>query len=243
MLALESSVSQAQWSKVKKQLDDLSKLEVEQPIESLYFNGLVSWHLKNYQSAQAFLEQYVIRAGDAGKYYASALELITSSEELLNIAPAEVIEKISVKPTILENGERGGYIKSLQALYLTDSPVQALVMQINSLLSSHPFTGSRVKKAGGKEGLIFRISVKGDVVLLQEKSYQQGLPTLSASTLNVLGLDPFLKFDCSNREYACWLYHPANSHQRWLTIDQDELVAGELSDALSKLIQELQKTI
>ena len=40
---------------------------------------------------------------------------------------------------LLVGEERDAYIQTLKALFLTDSPVQALVMQINSLLSSHPF--------------------------------------------------------------------------------------------------------
>jgi len=243
MLAIESSVKKTQWGKVEGQLDALSQLDVRLPAESLYFNGLLNMQLKHYQKAQDFLEEYVVRAGEAGKFYARALNLITRSEEQKNSARATQKKEGSVKLSLSSNAERDGYIKSLQALYLTNSPEHALVMQINSLLAAHPYTGSRLKKSGVKQGIVYGFSVKGSTLVIQEKSYDQGLPTLSANTLNVLGQDPFLKFGCSSKEYICWVYHPADKHQRWLKVDYDELVVSELSDALSKLIQLLQKSL
>jgi len=243
MLAIESSIKQAQWGKVEGQLDALSQLDVRLPAESLYFNGLLNMQLKHFQKAQNFLEEYVVRAGEAGEFYARALNLITRSEEQKNSARATQNKEDSVKLSLSSNAERDGYIKSLQALYLTDSPEHALVMQINSLLAAHPYTGSRLKKSGVKQGIVYGFSVKDSTLVIQEKNYDQGLPTLSENSLNVLGQDPFLKFGCSSKEYTCWVYHPADKHQRWLKVDYDELVVSELSDALSKLIQLLQKSL
>jgi len=240
LLALESSVDQNNWNKAEKQLEELSALKVKQPIVALYFSGLVRLQLSDFPQAQEFLEKYVVRAGEAGKYYREALKLITQTEELVRKSKEQKPE-IATQKSLTGGQQRDGYIKSLQALYLTDNPIQALVMQVNSLLSSHPFTGSRIKKTGVKEGLVYRLSVKENNLIIQEKSYEKGLPTLSASALSVHGLDPFLRYGCSGKEYACWVYDPANNHERWIKVDYDELVAGELTEALTKLIQKLQK--
>jgi len=243
MLAIESSVKQAQWQKVEEQLDALSALDVLLPTESLYFSGLLNMQYSRFQKAQKLLEEYVVQVGEGGKFYAQALNLITRSDEEKKNARAIQDKKSSVKLSLSSTSERDGYIKSLQALYLTDSPEHALVMQINSLLAAHPYTGSRLKKSGVKQGIVYGFSVKGSELVVQEKSYMQGLPTLSANTISVLGKDPFLKFGCSSKEYICWVYHPANNHRRWLKVDYDELVVSELSDALTKLIQLLQKNL
>lgn len=239
LLAVQQSIDSTDWQKAEHQLSLMRDLDVTQPPASYYFEGLTYARLGHYSKAQKVLEAYVVSSGQEGKYYKQALLLITEAEEKLASLPVNT--ELASGASVLETVERDGYVKSLQALYLTDSPVEALTMQINSLLSAHPFTGSRIKKNGVKEGLIYQLSVAGSAMTLQEKSYRNGAPTLSASTMNVLGLDPFISAECSHREYACWLLHPTDKHQRWIKIDYDELALSELRDAMVKLLQSLQK--
>ena len=239
MLAIEASVDASDWPKAQKQLQALESLELKHPEDFYYFNGLVYFQLKHLKLAGKNLEQYVVSASSQGKYYIQALKLITlldSQEEVLPMPDADV-ESVS----LLSGERKSGYIKSLQALYLTDSPIQALVLQINSLLSVHVYTGSRVKKSSERLGSVYAISVNEGQLTLQEKKYKDGLPSLSASRIDVHGLDPFLRYECEKRKLACAIYHPANAHLVWLTIEYDTLVAGELVEALSKLIQYLQR--
>jgi hypothetical protein len=240
MLALESSVNDQLWEKAQIQIDALSKLEIELPLASFYFKGVVNIQQNNYSLAQKSLEQYVVKAGRDGSHYKDALQLITQAgeQQTHNQESVNVQQKPSL--TLADDGSRDGYVKSLQALYLTDSPIDALVMQLNSLLSVHPYTGSRIKKVGVKEGLIYRISVESYSLMLQEKNYLSGSPVLTATTLPIPGVDPFIRYGCSNKEYACWLFQPASDHRRWIQIDYDEMVVKELAQAMTKLIKAIQ---
>jgi len=242
MLSLASYVEQKNWRKAELQIKALSDLKTSSPTELYYFSGLVHFHLNRYVKAQKLFERYVIEAGKGGKYYSSALQLITAADEEVKSSPVEKVD-VGVQSIERIKQKSDGYIKSLKALYLTNSPIDALSLQINSLLASNSYTGSRLKKTKQKKGIIYSLSVTSNSLMLQEKSYIKGLPTLKANNLNVNGLDPFIKYDCSKTELACWLYDPANNHQRWIKIDHDEMVVKELAKAFTKLIQTLQKTI
>jgi len=237
MLAVEASVDRADWDKASQQLNALDVLKISPPDDYFYFNGLVNLKLKNLSVSEKNLESYVITVGQKGKYYVEALKLITLLEGEVE-TPSESIEIES--SSVLSSEKRTGYIKSLQALYLTDDPVKALVMQINSLLSVHAYTGQRVKRSSVRAGLMYSVSVNNGQLGLQEKNYESGFPTLTATKLDVHGLDPFLKYECKKQKFTCSIYHPADQHFVWIIIDNDDLVVRELVDALTKLIQHLQ---
>ena len=144
--------------------------ELNTDIDFFYFNGLVNFQLKYFSIAGKNLEHYVVSVGHEGKHYVEALKIITLLEDQQPVENAP--QNDITKPLSVISGEqRGGYIKSLQALYLTDDPVKALEMQINSLLSVHTYTGSRVKKSDVRSGLIYSLSVVDNHLNLQEKKY------------------------------------------------------------------------
>lgn len=239
MLAIESSVDQKAWIKAQEQLDSLKTLDVDLPASFFYLNGLVLAETGQTKQAQVSLEQYVVKADKEGEYYVAALNLLTALEEMMPESTAPKATKSTIKPTLESTGD--GYVKSLQALYLTDDPVKALVLQINSLLAVHSYTGSRVKKASTENGIVYSLSVSGRDLVLQEKHYEGGQPELRVNKLGVLGLDPFPQSACSSTELMCWIYHPGNGADRWIIIDRDEMVLGELVEAFSKLIRLMQK--
>lgn len=242
MLAIEASVKESNWNKAHTQLKALESLELALDEDFFYYNGLVNTKLNQILDAEKSLEHYVVSAGKDGKYYVEALQLITFLDEQQRaVAKDNSVEASVTSPApIISSEQRDGYIKSLQALYLTDDPIKALEMQINSLLSAHAYTGSRVKKSDVRSGINYSLSVIDNHVSLQEKKYEAGFPSLQASKLDVHGLDPFLRYECTKREFACNIYHPANTHLPWITIDYDDMVASELVEALTKLIQQLQ---
>lgn len=241
LLAVESSLEDGQWLKAQSQLQSLSGLKVNLPEEFYYFNGLVMARQQQSAAALDNLERYVIDAGKDGAHYIEALKLITRLDDSLAKTESPPGSDKLVDKAVIVGTERDGYIKSLQALYLTDDPVKALVMQINSLLSAHGYTGSRVIKAHSQARVSYSLSTSGRDLIVQEKNYNQGVPVLTMSKLSVLGVDPYLDYDCSATELACWINHPGNKRVKWLKIDRDEMVISELSSALSKLILKLQQ--
>lgn len=249
LLVIEEAVGQQNWQLADESLSKMADLQVELPVPFFFYNGWVNFKQSRLEKAQRSLEHYVVKAGSSGAFYYDALRLLTSIEEsLLVVKPAAISsgesqsegESITEQP-LLDGQDRDAYVQSLKALYLTDNSINALVMQINSLLSAHSFTGSRVKKVSEKQGVKFQISIQNNVIVLQEKNYQDGFPQLTATRFEMSGVDPFVKFECSGREMMCWILDPAGLHTRWLYFDNDSLVAGELSQAITKLIQLLQQ--
>jgi len=252
LLVIEEAVNHADWALADQSLSKMAELDVDLPISFFFYKGWVHYKNKRLEKAQHSLEHYVIKAGTSAAFYSDALRLLTAVDGELKAQAGEKQKTGSTKTIsnsdgiganepLLINKERDAYVQSLQALFLTDNPVQALVMQVNSLLSAHSFTGSRIKKASEKQGIKFQVSIQDNMIVLQERNFQSGFPQLSAMKLEVSGIDPFIRFDCSNNEASCWLYHPTDQHEKWLLIDHDELVASELSQALTRLIQALQQ--
>ena len=239
MLAIEQSVESSEWLKARDQMRALRELSEPLPEEFLYFSGLVNQALGAFEAAQQNFEAYVVEAGRKGDYYQQSLLQITRLEERIKQSTEPAVQEAEISPA--EQQSPDGYIQSLQALYLTDDPMTALVMQINSLLSAHAYTGSRIKTAGERSGVQYSLAVDGQNLMLQERNYEKGAPTLKMLRLNVLGMDPFVKTGCSQDEFACWLYHPANQYERWIMIDRDEMVVRELGDAMSRLIRLIQQ--
>ena len=249
LLVIEESVAQGDWSLADSSLTQIADLEVDLPVPFFYYNGLVNAQLNRSGKAQHSLEHYVVNAGPSGAFYYKSLRLLTSLENKLKNTESSVeaslkeVERSEGGQTPLLKGEgRDMYIQALKALFLTDDAVEALVMQVNSLLSAHPFTGLRLNKPSEKQGLRFQIYVQGNQIVLQKTSYQNGFPSLSASRLDISGVNPFVTYQCNKKAVSCWLYHPTSLHDVWFTISYDELVADELSQAITRLIQVLQET-
>ena len=239
LLSIESLVGDGKWGEAEIQLAKMGGLDVELPADFFYYHGTVLAKLERSDEAQQSLEKYVVLAGSKGGYYREALAGLTDIQR--SAVTLSQTEHKGTKTLPVLTGGGDGYIKSLQALYLTDDPIKALMLQVNSLLSVHPYTGKRVKNSKQREGVLYTLSVSGTNLVLQEKSFQNQQPMLKVDKLNVLGVDPFLKSGCSGSEYMCWVYHPSNRHERWIMIERDELVISELTEALTKLIRLLQK--
>ena len=239
LLSVESLVVEGKWDEAERQLVKMGNLDVELPADFFFYHGTVLAKLERANEAQQSLEKYVVLAGSEGGYYSEALARLTDIERRSAVLPKTEPKSVKNLPALTGGGD--GYIKSLQALYLTDDPIKALVLQVNSLLSAHPYTGKRVKTTKQREGVLYALSVNGTNLVLQEKSFENQQPMLKVDKLNVLGVDPFLTNACSGAEYMCWVYHPSNTHDRWIKIERDDLVISELTDALTKLIRLLQK--
>ncbi len=246
LLIVEEAVSNSDWLLADESLSKMADLQIDLPVPFFFYNGWVHFKQERFEKAQRSLEHYVVKVGPSGAFYYDALRLLTTIENTLGKKSDTTdgdksSSGASSEEPLLVNKERDAYVQSLKALYLTDSPIQALVMQINSLLSSHPFTGSRLKKATEKQGVRFQVSIQDNMLVLQEKNYQSGFPQLSAKKLEVNGIDPFIRFECSSKHIVCWLTHPTDKHEKWIMVDYDELVAAELSQAFTRLIQLLQQ--
>ncbi|MFD2229006.1 hypothetical protein [Alkalimarinus sediminis] len=238
LLAVQHSIDSQQWVKAEQQLKAITALEVPLPEKFHYMHGQVLFHQAEYELAQKSLEIYVLQAGEEGEFYIQALEMITAADEKKREV---VVEKPVKKSDLTLEKSKDAYLDGLKALYLTDSAIDALVLRINSILSTHPYQGVRVIQKDANKGAKYRISVVGKQLQVQEKKYaRDGSPTLLVSKMDMFGVDPFVKFGCDYERYICWLYHPVNQFDRWILIDRDKSAAKELSEAMARLIRLLQ---
>lgn len=238
MLLVEAAIGQGNWERAQAGLAKLDALELQLSDSYHYFYGVVRQQLGEYVLAEQSFETYVIAAGKEGAYYRQSLEFLTDLEDRRESQPLAETRPASLQPSLVSADS--GYLSSLKALYLTDDTITALVFHANSLLSAHAYTGTRVKNNLKREGVQFSISVSGNEVFIQKKSYEGQQPLLTVDKLNVLGIDPFIERACSAGEHACWLYHPSQENVRWLFIQRDELVIDELVQVMSRLIRAMQ---
>ena len=237
LLAVQSSIDSAQWDKAERQLKEISELEVPLAEKFHYIHGQVMFQQGEYDLAQKSLEIYVLQAGEDGEFYTQALQMITEAEEKKEVVSKKPARTADLK---LDKG-KDNYLESLKKLYLTDSSTEALVLRINSILSTTPYQGARVKQKNANKGVKYSISVTGNELQIQEKKYdREGAPTLLVNKMDVYGVDPFIKSGCDYDRYVCWLYHPVNQFDRWILIDRDKDAVKELSEAMARLIRLLQ---
>lgn len=238
LLAVQHSIDNEQWSKAEEQLKAIAELEVPLAAKFHYLHGQVLFQQAEYDLAQKSLEIYVLQAGEEGEFYIQSLEMITEADEKKSVVPPKA--PTNTADLKLEKG-KDGYLESLKALYLTDSSTEALVLRINSILSTHPYQGARVTQKNANKGARYSISVTGNQLQVQEKKYdKEGAPTLLVSKMDMYGVDPFVKFGCDYDRYICWLYHPVNQYDRWILTDRDKNAVKELSEAMARLIRVLQ---
>ncbi|UZE97505.1 tetratricopeptide repeat protein [Alkalimarinus alittae] len=239
LLAVQHSIDNSQWDKAEEQLKKIAELDVPLDAKFHYLNGQVQLQQSEFDLAQKSFEIYVLQAGEEGEFYIPSLKMITEADEKKN---AVVIKKepVNTADLVLEKN-KDSYLESLKTLYLTDSSIDALVLRINSILSTHPYQGARIKQKNANKGAKYSINVNGNELQIQEKKYDRdGAPTLLVSKMDMYGVDPFVKFSCDYDRYICWLYHPVSQYDRWILIDRDEKAAEELSDAMARLIRLLQ---
>jgi len=237
MLAAQKFINAEQWDKAEQQLKNVTALDVPLSAKFHYMHGQVLFHRSEFDMAQKSFEVYVLQAGEGGEFYISALEMITEADEKKkNIKP-----KVTNTDALTLDKAKDEYLESLKKLYLTDDTKQALVLQINNILSTHPYHGSRIKQQDVNKGVRYSVSLTGSELQVQEKSYdKKGAPSLIVNRMDVYGVDPFIKYNCDYDRYICWLYNPINQHDRWILLDRNDDAAKELSEAMGRLIQSVQ---
>ncbi len=237
MLAAQKSIESEQWDKAEQQLKGIATLNVPLPARFHYMHGQVLFHKSEFDMAQKSFEVYVLQAGEEGEFYINALEMITETDENKN----KVKPKVPAAAELTLDKPKDEYLIGLKKLYLTNDDQEALVLQINSILSSNPYTGVRIKQKGSRMGVRYEIKIIGKELQVQEKHYDKaGAPTQIVNRMDVFGVDPFVRYDCDYDRYVCWVYHPVNQYDRWILLDRNEAAAKELSGAMGRLIRFMQ---
>ena len=225
-------------SKAREALERVQALQIDAGANYYFYLGQIEANDGNNEAATNALAEYVNRAGSEGEYYERALRLVTAIEQEAesNVVPVQPKDQ-----QVALTGEREQYSARLKRLYLTENLQQALLDHINSILIDNVYVPGRIRHPGKNEGLMYKVSVssQGEVVV-QESDFRGGRNGHSMQSLPVFGVDPYIESDCDSNSRQCWLNHPLENQDRWITIADNPNALTELSKALTQLIRQLQ---
>lgn len=225
-------------AKARQALERIVALDIDAGANYYFYLGKLEANSGNIEAATSALIEYVNRSGSEGEYYDRSLRLITQLEQ--SVVPESAPAQQNTRNVAL-TGEREQYVTRLKTLYLTDNTEQALLDHINSILVDNVYVPGRIRRPGINEGLVYKVSVNSlNEVVVQESDYRKGRYGHSMQSLPVFGVDPYLRSDCDNNLRMCWLSHPLENRDRWITIADNPTALNELSKALTNLIRQLQ---
>lgn len=236
LLQAEQYIETGALDRAEDVLARAAALQTTLPLRYYFFRGqtLAS---SDAEKARELLSHYVVMGGGEAPYYRSALQMITRLEPQSEPAREPQTQALNNAPGLVADPVP---LETLKQLYLTDDAQQALLQHINSLLSAHAYTGSRLVKEGEQQGQRYHLSVHDKRLHVRQSDFDSGQMKIRIERLEVMGIDPFVRFGCDSRDFACWLYHPTQSGERWLWIENNQQIARELSESVRRLIVLLQ---
>lgn len=238
--AADAAVTDAHWDEAAVYLNQLQALSVDKPSRYYFLRGQVMFQAGHLKEAQESLERYVVESGKEGSNYSQALALITRIEQ----ARAEKQSQSSQDAVAEIHPANEDYVAGLQKLYLNASPVGALIEHLNSLLALNGWRGdARLLRASTPllTGYKIQAGAEGSFVLQTSQRDEAGEVRVRAAVIDVFGVSPLVKFDCTLIKQGCWIIDPRDN-ARWLHLSHDETAAREIAQALGELIRQLQKT-
>ena len=234
----KESLAGGDYLVAREAMEKIDELPVSPGTDYFFYRGQLEVNAENDHEANAALVIYVNKAGREGEYYQQALRLITALEQR-KILDSDTSARLAEAGQISGDGE--DYMAQLQKLYLTQSPVRALTEHINSILAENTFVPGRIRHPGLNEGLVYKVSVNSvREVVVQESDYRRTTPGHNMRRAVVYGVDPYIANECDYDRRMCWLYHPVEKQERWITIADNKEALTELSRAMTQLIRQLQ---
>ena len=254
VLAAEKKLEEQEFDAARIYIQRVTELKVE-PLPGFYFlAGKVSLHFGELDKAQQQLTQYVEVAGREADNYEAALQMLTQIEErkLAQEAAAgsrQEVKKIQTESGItLSNTQGQAYDQRIKKLYLAKDVTAGLVLHVNSLLKSYTYLEGKIKNQDLSNSDAYSVSVKSPsqiAVAKTERRPQQvgqegGQAAITVTSLDTLGINPYIGFRCSKTADRCVIKHPVTD-QEWMIIANDPAAAADLSQALTRLIKALQR--
>jgi len=244
LLAAEDAFAAGDRRQAESHLNAAMQLGIALPPEFNYLYGKLLAQQNKPAEARRYLEQYVNREGENGRYYRDALSLITEVQKQPQTPNRSVAASSGGKAEIrrADSGELP-YVEHIQQLYGTGDAASALGLHVNNLLKFYAYGDERIissTRAGRPSRHKIQYSSSGEIISLNQVGNLTDSP-FTEDRFSVYGVNPHVSFECRAATSSCWLYHPITS-ERWLQIVRNEEVALEISKALSQLIRNLQKS-
>ena len=244
MLAAEEAFAAGNRRQAEDFLNDALQLGIALPPEFNYLYGNLLAQQGKPIDARRYLEQYINREGENGRFYRDALKLITDIQKQPRNTSRAVTNANPGKSEIRRaDGGEVPYVEHIQQLYGTSDTAAALILHLNNLLKFYAYGDERIvasTRAGTPSRHKIQHSNRGEIISFNKIGSSAETP-FTEDRFSVFGVNPHVSYQCRASTSSCWLYHPVTS-QRWLQIVRNEDIALEISKALSQLIRNLQKT-
>ena len=243
LIAAEEAFDHNDRQGAAKHLQAARDLGVALPVEFNFLYGKLLFQEGKPVEARRYLEQYVNREGDQGRYYRDALSLITKAQGQRQAAAAQVASRSQGKAEISRVNDGKPYVDHIQELYAADNAASALIIHLNNLLKFYAFGNDErviaTTRAGTPSRHKIQYSSRGEIISFNKIGYSEKNP-FTEDRFSVFGVNPHITYECRSITSSCWVYHPV-TRQKWLQIVRNEDAALEISKALSQLIRNLQK--
>ncbi len=238
LIVAKESINSADFNTTRTVLDKIEALGIDPGADYHYYLGQLEANTGNLQAASDAFINYVNAAGSEGQYYQTSLRMITQLERQQEAAkpqaPPEDISDLLV-------GEGDQYLSQLRQLYLAKDDISALIEHINGLLAANVYVPGRIRYVGSKEGIVYKITTNAQQELVvQESDYLDERPDHNLFRISVYGVDPYLRSECDFNQRRCWLNHPIERQNHWITIADNQEALTELAKAMTQLIRRLQ---
>ena len=184
LLAIQKYIQAQQYDKAHQYLTKAGGLDIPLPADYHFYLGQVLEYNGDHKKAKAQFKSYVSKTGREGEFYTIALEKITEIEELQAskdavkkaFEPQNAINKVTLSKS--SGSKNGSNIQeSLKSLYASDSNQEALIKHINTLLKSHPYSGSALQKAHTKTGIYYTLSLGSSNEIIVTKQDRKKNPS------------------------------------------------------------------
>jgi hypothetical protein len=143
----------------------------------------------------------------------------------------------------LDGAEQARYLAELKHLYPRQVPRKALLEHCNRLLESYALRGGYRVGEAQRDDLLYQLSILGEGTLnVREETRSSDGSRLAVrnQSVELFGVDPFVRYECPNRGPACQVLNPKDGTPL-LTLVRDHAGVAELAKALTFLIRDLQK--
>lgn len=250
ILAAEEKLADQNFEAARSYLERVDGLKVTPAPKFYYLSGQIAYHYGELGKASQLLSQYVEEAGREADFYQDALRKITQIEDQMQSQEAasqsrDQLREIKASGGIEREDIAGqAYDEKIRKLYIAPTLKDSLVLYVNSLLSSYEYMEGRIKNRNTSERLEFQVSLQGasqlSVIRKQVKPANSGQSSISTSSIDAFGVNPYIGYRCSKAVDQCVIKHPVTGAD-WIVIAQDEAAAKELATALTRLIKALQR--
>lgn len=250
VLAAEEKLANQDFEGARRYLTRVDALKVTPEANYYFLAGKVFFHYGEMVEAQNALSHYVESAGREAPFYQDALRLITKIEETQASQQAVAQEHENRKRAgtsgVLDVTDTEGqaYDAKVRKLYLSDSLSGSLILYINSLLKSYTYREGKIKSldTANREEYSLALSEPAEIQVTKKQINPQAIDSssISVSSLDAFGVNPFVSYRCSKAADFCEIKHPVDDTP-WIKLAHDEKATADLSKALTRLVKALQR--